>query len=240
MHVSNSRVQSQWRTKSLPEFDIFPYLKGKKDTVMLRYQVFSDTEQGNLPFVPQEKKKKTSKSLSWFIFFSYLMTGSKLASLISLMDTFWSRWLQWLCLSTGWHEQGWYKNTLQRNAVLSPHHFPTYETHEANTAIVQQAAVCFASSIINKTVSSAPTAKSLLLVMMQKAETTRSDFPRSEAEFAVAVVGGEIILTFHGANLIWKLLRANKYGIPLWHFCNHSDYNHFFFLWTSVISIWYM
>lgn len=67
MHVSNPRVQSQLRTKSLPEFDIFPYLKGTKDTVRLRYWVFSDTRQGNLLFVPKEEKKK-SKSLSLFPF----------------------------------------------------------------------------------------------------------------------------------------------------------------------------
>lgn len=61
---------------------------------------------------------------------------------------------------------------------------------------MQQGAACLAPSIISKTVSSAPPAKSLLLVMMQKAGTTRSDFLRSEAEFAEAAVGGEIILTF--------------------------------------------
>lgn len=57
MHVSNPRVQSQQRTKSLPEFDIFPYLKGTKDTVRLRYSVFCNISQGNLPFVPKEEKK---------------------------------------------------------------------------------------------------------------------------------------------------------------------------------------
>lgn len=56
MHVSNPRVQSQQRTKSLPEFDIFLYLKGTKDTI--RYWVFSDTRQGNLLFAPKEEKKK--------------------------------------------------------------------------------------------------------------------------------------------------------------------------------------
>lgn len=60
-----------------------------------------------------------------------------------------------------------------------------------------QEALCSASSIINKTVSSAPAAKSLLLVTMQKTETTEFDFPRSEAELAVAAVERKIILTFH-------------------------------------------
>lgn len=98
---------------------------------------------------------------------------------------------------------------------------PTASSPTRRTGAGLQETVCSASSIISKTVSSVPTAKPLLLVMMRKAETTQYDFPRSEAEFAVAAVGGEIILTFHWSNLIWKLLRVNKYGIPLWRFCSH-------------------
>lgn len=97
---------------------------------------------------------------------------------------------------------------------------PTASSPMRRTGARLREAACSASSIISKTVSSAPTAKPLLLVMMRKAETTQYDFPRSEAEFAVAAVGGEIVLTFHWSNLIWKLLRVNKYGIPLWRFCS--------------------